>query len=188
MEWWMSIALGLGLAAACGFRVFVPLLVASVAAQTGHLELAGSFAWIGSPVALATFAAATALEMGAYYVPWVDNLLDTVAAPAAVIAGVVVSASVFTDMSPLLSWSLALVAGGGSAGVVQTATSVTRMASSALTGGLGNPIVSTLEAIGAALLSVVAILAPILAILAVVVLVVIFARKLLAYRPLPSPS
>lgn len=188
MEWWMSVGLGLGLAAACGFRVFVPLLVLSAASWTGHVELADGFSWLGSPVALATFGAATLLELGAYYVPWIDNLLDTLATPAAVVAGIVVSASAFTDMSPLFSWSLAVVAGGGSAAVVQTSTSVTRLASSALTGGLGNPVVSTLELIGSLLLSVLAFLAPILALGAVILLVVFAAHRLLVRRALPQVS
>ena len=188
MEWWMSVGLGLGLAAACGFRVFVPLLVASIAAQTGYLELSGSFGWIGSPVALVTFAAATGLEILAYYVPWFDNLLDTVATPASVIAGILVSASVFTDMNPLLSWTLAVVAGGGSAGFVQAATGFTRMASTAVTGGLGNPVVSTLEAIFSFFLSALALFAPLLAAFAVLAGMAWLARRWMVRRALPASS
>ena len=145
MEELLSICVGIGLAAACGFRVFVPLLIVSVASATGHLTLAPSFQWMGSYPALITFSVATAIEVGGYYVPWLDNLLDTMATPAAVVAGTLVSASVFTDISPFLKWTLAAVAGGGTAGIIQTGTVLTRAASSASTGGLANPLVATGE-------------------------------------------
>src|SRR5437868_2946043 len=122
MENVLAICMGLGLAAACGFRVFVPLLVMSIAVHSGHLHVASSFDWIGSNPALITFSLATALEIGAYYVPWLDNFLDTVATPAAIIAGTVVTASMVTDVSPYLRWTLAAIAGGGLAGAVQGTT------------------------------------------------------------------
>ena len=95
-----------------------------MAAQTGHLTLAGGFDWIGSKPALVVFAAATLLEVLAYYVPWIDNLLDVVAGPAAVVAGIVITASVVTDVDPLLRWSLAVIAGGGAAAATQGATTM----------------------------------------------------------------
>jgi hypothetical protein len=79
----LSIALGIGLAAAVGFRVFVPLLVASIAADTGHLHLADSFAWLGSPTALTMFAVAAVVEVMAYYLPGIDNVLDSLTTPLA---------------------------------------------------------------------------------------------------------
>ena len=145
MQELLSICVGIGLAAACGFRIFVPLLIVSIASTTGNLALAQPFQWMGTYPALVTFSVATALEVGAYYVPWIDNLLDTVATPAAVVAGTVVSASVFTDISPFLKWSLAAIAGGGTAGAIQTGTVLARAASSATTGGLGNAMVATGE-------------------------------------------
>src|SRR5512139_4220739 len=113
MESLLSICLGVGLSAACGFRVFIPLLVMNLAAQSGHMTLAQGFEWIGTPAAFATFAAAAVLEVAAYYVPWIDNLLDSIAGPAAVVAGTIITASGITDMSPLMKWTLAIVAGGG---------------------------------------------------------------------------
>src|SRR3990172_10017996 len=113
METLLSISIGLGLSAACGFRVFVPLLIMSIASLTGHLEISEEFRWIGSVPALAAFSTATALEIVAYYIPWLDHVLDTMATPAAVVAGVIASASVVTNLSPLVKWSLALIAGGG---------------------------------------------------------------------------
>jgi hypothetical protein len=163
MDLLLSACLGIGLAAACGFRIFVPLLVMSIAAQGGHLGLAGGFEWIGTRPALIAFAVATVLEVLAYYVPWLDHLLDTAAVPIAVVAGVVVTASVVTDVSPLLRWSLAVIAGGGAAGVVQATTTALRHVSTVTTLGFGNPVVATAEAGGSVLLSVMSLLAPVLA-------------------------
>jgi hypothetical protein len=177
METALAIALGLGLAAACGFRVFVPLLVVSAASLSGHLSLASGFEWIGSWPALIVFASATVLEIGAYYVPWLDNLLDTVATPAAVVAGIVVVASMVTDMSPWLQWSLAVIAGGGVAGAVQGGTVTTRAAASATTGGFGNAAVSTVEAGMSFGLSALSLALPFLALVAVVAILLFLARK-----------
>jgi len=163
----LSICLGLGLSAACGFRVFVPLLVVNLAARAGWVSLSGELAWMGDTGALWAFGVATVLEIGAYYVPWLDNLLDSVATPAAVVSGAVVTASVVTNVDPALKWMLAVIAGGGVAGVVQTATVGGRVLSSITTAGLGNPVVATLELVSSFLLSVVSILAPLLAVLLV---------------------
>lgn len=162
MEIALSIIAGIGLSAACGFRVFVPLLVMSIAANAGHLGLSPEFAWIGSVPALIAFAVATALEIAGYYIPAVDNALDTIATPAAVVAGVVVMASMVTDMSPFLKWTLAVIAGGGAAGAVQAATVVLRGKSTLGTLGLANPLLATVELGGSVVTSIVSILMPVL--------------------------
>ena len=99
----LSIVLGVGLAAATGFRVFLPMLIVGVAAYTGHLPLDGSFAWLATPSALTMLSVAALAEILAYYVPAVDNLLDTLATPAALVAGTIVSAAVTTDVPPMAS-------------------------------------------------------------------------------------
>ena len=170
MELVMSVGLGLGLAAACGFRVFVPLLVISAASYSGNVELGTGFEWLGSFPAVFAFASATAVEIVAYYVPWVDNLLDSVSGPAAVVAGTIVSASSFVDMDPFLKWSLAIVGGGGLAGLVKGSTTLVRGASTLTTGGVANPVVSTVEVGTSFVLSVVAMLLPLIALVAVVIL------------------
>lgn len=181
METIMALCIGLGLSAACGFRIFVPLLMMSLAAASGHLELAEGFEWIASPAAVTAFGAATVLEILAYYIPAVDNMLDSVAMPAAAIAGTVVTAAMVSDMSPFLAWSLAAIVGGGSALTVQSVTSVTRLASLGTTGGLGNPVVSTVEAAGATFLSLLTLLLPALAALMVLLLMIFAIRKLVAF-------
>jgi hypothetical protein len=168
----LSVGIGLGLSAACGFRVFVPLLVASLAAHGGYLPLAPGFEWVGTQPALYAFATATVLEILAYYIPWLDNALDAIATPAAVIAGILASAAVFTDMPPFLKWSLAIIAGGAAAGMVQGATGLARLKSTAVSGGLANPLVSTLELVASFVMAGVALMVPVVALLLVVALCV----------------
>jgi hypothetical protein len=178
----LSLALGVGLAAACGFRVFVPLLIAAVAARAGHLSLAPGFAWLASDGALLALGAATALEVLAYAVPWLDHLLDALATPAAVAAGSVASAAVFVDLPPVVRWAAALILGGGAAGAVQAGTVLARLKSTLFTGGAGNIVVALLELAGAALLSLLAILAPALVLIALVVLAGVLAQIVRARR------
>lgn len=159
----LSLGVGLGLAAACGFRIFLPLLALGAGARAELVPLAAGFEWLASTPALGAFAVATALEIGAYYVPWLDNLLDVAATPAAVAAGALASASVLTELPPLLQWSVALVGGGTAAGIVKGATSLLRLGSTATTGGVGNPAVATAEWLVAAIVAVLAILVPVLA-------------------------
>lgn len=162
MEFALSICLGIGLSAACGFRIFVPLLGVSMAALSGHLQLAEGFEWLGTWPAFACFLTATALEVGAYYIPWLDNLLDSIATPAAVVAGTIITASLMTDLSPMLQWTLAIIAGGGTAGVIQAGTTMVRGASTLTTGGLANFMVSTGEVVMSSALTVAAFVLPLI--------------------------
>ncbi len=165
----LGICIGIGLAASCGFRVFVPLLITSIAAYSGDVQLAHGFEWLATPEAITAFTIATVLEIAAYYVPWVDNLLDTIGAPLAGIAGTIMASSMITDVSPFLQWSLGIIAGGGTAAVTHVGFAAVRGASSALTGGLGNPVISTVENVGAVVMSILAILVPLLVVIGIVV-------------------
>lgn len=158
------------------------MLVMSIASHAGHLKLAEGFEWISSEAAIAAFAVATLLEVAAYYVPWVDNLLDSVAIPAAIIAGTLTTAAAAEGMSPFLQWSLAVIVGGGAAGTIQGVTTLTRLASTAVTGGLGNPILSTVEITSSVLLSTLAVVAPLLAVILVVVLITLAGRRIFRKR------
>ena len=192
MEAALSVALGIGLAAACGFRVFVPLLVTSIAAYAGWLPLSSGFEWIGTIPALIAFATATVIEVVAYYVTWLDHVLDVIASPAAVICGVVAAASVITDLPPLVRWTVAIIGGGGAAGLVQGATVLVRLKSAALTGGLANPLVATAELFGSAVTSLLSLLMPLAAVLLIALLcIAVFAMsgRFLFGRPMePPPS
>src|SRR6476646_10504376 len=155
-----SVALGIGLAAATGLRLFLPMLVMSVAAYTGHLPLSENFAWLGTAPALLLLGVAAIAEILAYYIPGVDNLLDTLATPAAFVAGTIVSAAVITDLPPMVKWAAAIIAGGGVAGLTQGVTATLRANSTIFTGGIGNMVLATLELGGALLVSLLALAAP----------------------------
>jgi uncharacterized protein DUF4126 len=174
----LSVALGIGLAAATGFRLFLPLLVLSVAAYTGHVSLNDSFAWLATPAALIMLGTAAVVEIAAFYIPGVDNLLDAVATPGAVVAGTIVSAAVMTDLPPMVKWTAAIIAGGGVAGITQGLTAMLRAKSTVLTGGVGNSAVATAELGSASLISLLALAAPLVA-LALVILFFWLAFRLL---------
>jgi hypothetical protein len=162
METILAVITGIGLSAACGFRVFVPLLALNLASMYGYLNLAPGFDWIGGYYATIAFASATILEIIAYYIPWLDNVMDTIASPVSIIAGTIATASVITDLPPSIKWMLAIIAGGGIAGIIQGATAALRAKSSLFTGGLGNPFVATAELAGSAIIALLAIIIPII--------------------------
>lgn len=167
LESLLSIALGIGLAAAAGFRIFVPLLAAGIAARTGFLPLTDGFQWLGSTPALLMLGTAAVVEVLAYYIPGVDHLLDVVAGPAAVGAGVVASASVMADIPQAVMWPLAIIAGGGVAGLTKGTTALLRAKSGVMTAGLANPVVATVETVGATGIAVLALVVPLLCLAAI---------------------
>jgi len=177
-----SILLGIGLSAAVGFRLFIPFLLISVASRFGLMELSSGFEWLGSTPALILLGTATVLEVGAYFIPFFDNLLDTIATPAAVICGTIVMASTVVEMDPLIKWTMAVIAGGGTAGLIKGATATTRAASSATTGGIANPIVNMVETGGSIVMTVLAIFIPIIAGVAAVLIIIYLIRKWRQFR------
>ena len=184
----LSIALGIGLAAATGFRVFLPMLITSAAAYSGHLPLGENFAWLGTAPALAMLGVAAVVEILAYYIPGVDNLLDTLATPAAFVAGTIVSAAVMADVSPMLKWTTAIIAGGGIAGVTQGVTALLRAKSTMFTAGVGNPVIATAELGGSLLVSLLALAAPIIAVVVVAVFLWLAIRLIRKLTRRASPA
>ena len=173
METILGLCIGIGLSAACGFRIFVPLLVMSVASLMGWFEPMKGFEWLAMPSVCIALAVATVCEITAYYIPWVDNALDTISTPAAMIAGTLTTMAVSSgEMSQFASWAAAIIIGGGTAGAVQMSTVAVRGLSTATTGGIANPVVSTGEWIGAFLLSVLSLLVPVLVVIVVLIMVV----------------
>jgi hypothetical protein len=178
MEQILSVLIGIALSATCGFRIFVPLLGMSIAYHAGALNFAPGFAWIGSWPATIAFGIAMVLEIAAYYIPWLDNLLDTIATPAAIVAGTIATASMVGDVTPFFRWSLAIIAGGGVAGLIQGSTVALRGASTASTGGIANPAVSSAELAASVVGTVLSILAPYVAIILVAFLLSLIMRRL----------
>ena len=182
VELLFSLLLGLGLSAATGLRVFLPALIASVAAQQGLISPAEGFAWLASWPAIIVFATASVLEIASYYVPWLDNALDTIAVPAAVIAGGLIATSFFQIESEALQWILGMIAGGAAAGSIQTGTTLLRGMSTASTGGLANPLVATGENLGAFFLSLLSVVAPALALVSLLAIVFLAWRRYSKYK------
>lgn len=173
----LSLVMGLGLSACCGFRVFVPLLAASIATKLGLLHLGSGFQWMSSTPALICFGAATIFEIAGYYIPFIDNILDTIMTPASVIAGTLLTASaIIPDLDPMLKWGLGIIVGGGSAGIIQAGTALTRATATATTAGVANPVVATVEHILAIVGSVFSVLVPfvIAGIVCIVIVVMLF--------------
>lgn len=179
----ISICLGIGLAASVGFRVFLPLFALSLASYFNVWDLNESWQWIGSLAALVTLGVATVVEIFAYYIPYVDNLLDTISVPLAAFAGTIVMMSTVVDLSPVITWALAIIAGAGTASAISGTSGATRLASTASTGGLGNPIVSTVETGTAVTMSLVSIFFPMLAIVLVVFILVIIFKVYRKFKP-----
>lgn len=171
-----AIALGIGLSASSGFRVFIPLLVASIAARVGLLPLGESFAWMGSIPAIICFGVAAITEVMAYYIPFVDNLLDTIATPLSVVAGTLLMTSVFPAETEWIRWIMGFVVGGGAAASIQSVSTMSRITSTSFTGGFANPAVSTGEGIAATGFSIVSIFAPIIVAVTVIIIIIILLR------------
>ncbi len=179
----ISIFLGIGLAASVGFRVFVPLFVLSLATYFDAIPINESWEWIGSFAAVIALGVATVVEIFAYYIPYIDNILDTIAVPLAAIAGTAVMVSTVADLSPVITWALAIIAGGGTAAAVAGSSGATRLTSTATTGGVANPIVSTVETGTSIIMSVLSIFIPVIAFLLVVVIFYIIFRLYKKIRP-----
>lgn len=183
----ISIFLGIGLAASVGFRVFLPLFALSLASYFNVWELNDSWQWIGSLAAVITLGVATLVEIFAYFIPWVDNLLDSFAVPLAAIAGTAVMVSTVADLDPVVTWSLAIIAGGGTATAIKGAGAAGRLASTATTGGMANPLVSTVETGTALAVSTASIFAPVLAIVMVIIILIIIFMIYRKLRPKANP-
>ena len=178
----MATLMGISLAAASGFRVFLPPFLLSVAARLDivwflELDLVGTqFEFFTSTLAIVVLGIATVAEFAGFYAPWIDNALDTVATPASILAGVAMTAIVLEGTDPIIQWVVAIVAGGGVAATIQSATVATRSLSSTFTFGLGNSAVATGENVASVALTLIAILIPFISAFVVILLVALLVR------------
>ncbi|GAB3715276.1 hypothetical protein GCM10027592_55710 [Spirosoma flavus] len=182
IEWFVSACIGVGLAACCGFRVFVPLLIASIATKLGIIGTVSGYEWINGWPVLLGLSVATIFELGAYYIPWLDNLLDAIATPASIIAGTLLSTSFLHIDDDVLRWGLGLMLGGSSAGIIQAGTSLLRLGSTATTGGTANPVIATGENVASVGLSLFTIFLPLIAIVLIFVVLFFVLSRLIAKR------
>lgn len=140
-----------------------------------------NFEWLSGLPVLITTGIATIVEVLAYYIPFIDHLLDTISVPMATIAGSVLFASQFADLGTFPQWALALIAGGGTAATISSGFAGLRAASTATTGGLGNSVVGTAETAGSGIMTFLAIAAPVIAgicAIAIVISIVFFGRRI----------
>lgn len=170
----ISAFIGIGLAAATGFRIFLPMFVVSLASYMGWIPMNGSFEWLSGLPTLIAIGIAMMVEILAYYIPFVDHLLDTISIPLATLAGSVMFASQFADIGTFPQWALALIAGGGTAAAISSGFAGTRAASTATTGGFGNSVVATTETAGAGIMSVLALAAPVIAFIVAIIFIIAF--------------
>ena len=180
----MAVLVGVGLSAACGFRVFLPMLLMSSGSYAGYLKLGQGMAWAGSGLALTAFGVAALVEVIGYLIPWVDHALDAVSVPLSMAAGTVLTASLFTEIDPMYRWSLALFAGGGTAGGVRATLATVRVSSTATTGGIANPLLGLAEGLISVIMTILALVVPILAILLLFVLALVMIRVVRRFRSL----
>lgn len=166
-DWILGLFLGVGLAASVGFRVFVPLFLLSLATYFGIIPLNDNWNWIASKSAIILLGIATIVEVFAYFIPFIDNLLDTIALPLATVAGTLVVVATSADLSPVVTWALAIIAGGGTAATIKGITTTTRATSSVSTAGVANPIIAGAETASAGVLSIVSLFLPVLGIILV---------------------
>lgn len=177
MDYIFAILVGVGLSISAGFRVFTPMLLASIAAKLGWLPLATGFEWLGSNVAFVALALATILEIISYYVPMFDNLIRGLATPLAAVAGTLMTVAVIgTENAEFLSWGLAFVTGGGAATVTSLTNTAVRGTTTVTTAGVANPVVSLIEDVSAVVLPIVTIIAPIVVIVLIVVVAWLFMK------------
>ncbi|MFZ1319953.1 MAG: DUF4126 domain-containing protein [Ignavibacteria bacterium] len=177
-----GILLGIGLSAAAGFRVFLPLLITNIASMLGYVNLTGGFEWMGGWIAFTAFTVAAIIEISAYYIPWLDNLLDTISGPLAMIAGTVLTASFLTEANPLLQWVLGIIVGGGTAGIVKVGASAARLTSTATTGGAGNAVVATGENVMSVVTAILSFIIPFITAFLVFLIVIYLIRKFVAIK------
>jgi len=180
----LELTLGITLSASAGFRVFLPPLILGLAAFFGHIQLGTDFQWASSPEALILLGIATVAEIIAYYIPVIDNVLDTVKIPLAIAIGTLLTANSLGDLDPVVQWTVAIIAGGGASGAIATLNGLTRVGLTGLTGGLTNFLLATAESIGATALTLIVILVPILAPFALLLLISLGIYLVLNYQKL----
>lgn len=182
----VSIIIGIGLAASVGFRIFVPLFALSLASFYGIIPLNETWQWVGSSTAILILGIATLVEILAYFIPWLDNLLDTIAVPLAAVAGTAVMVATVSNLDPTITWALAIIAGGGTATAIKGSTSTTRLASTATTAGIANPVISTVETGTSIVMAVLAIFLPIVALILVFIIVWLLFKVFKLIKPSKS--
>jgi hypothetical protein len=185
ISWLPGLLLGVAFSAASGFRIFIPLLVSNLSAKFGLVTLSNNFDWMLSDTTTMILIVASIVEIVSYYVAFIDNLLDSLALPASVVAGTLLTTQFLKIDDPTLQWALGILAGGGVAGTIQAGTSFTRLISTKFTGGVGNSFFSTFENIVSLAISLMSLWIPLIIGLIAIVLVFWMLYKMITKRKKP---
>ena len=167
-----QVAMGIGLAASAGLRAFLPLLVISIAGKVGWVPLADRFEWLATWPAVIVFGVAVVMELLSDKIPLIDNLLDTLQVWIKPVVGALLAVAVLTELEPLPATVLGIMAGASSAGIVHIVKAKARLLSSALTAGIGNPILSLIEDIVALIGSILSVIVPFLIVVVVALAII----------------
>jgi hypothetical protein len=165
-----QLAMGFALAACVGLRAFLPLFLAGLAARGGYVDLGASFQWMESTPALVVFGSAVVFEILADKIPLLDHALHAAEAFVKPAAATILAASLLTNLDPLTAMTLGLIGGGTVAGAVHALKGTARIASTATTGGLANPLLSLVDDVLATAGTLLAFVVPLLAVLLLLVL------------------
>jgi hypothetical protein len=186
ITWIPGLLLGVALSAGSGFRVFIPLLVSNLAAKFGLVSVSDNFGWMISNTATFVLIVASVAEIASYYIAFIDNLLDSIALPASVVAGTLLTTQFLKIEDPTLQWGLGILAGGGVAGTIQSGTSLIRLGSTKFTGGIGNSFFSTFENILSVGISLISLWIPLIMGVLAIMLVFWMLKKLFSKPSKPT--
>lgn len=163
-----SIFLGATLAAAAGFRAFLPLFILGLLERfelLGQFTLGDNLQWLMSNPGLICLGAATVLEIAADKIPAVDSALDslmTFVRPGAGGLGVI---AVLSAHNPLMAYVAGIVLAGGATLPIHLGKTALRLGSHMTTGGFGSPALSCAEDVAAGGTVTLAALLPVFAVI-----------------------
>ena len=184
-SYWLALAAGVGIAAACGLRAFLPLLILGLASRFLHLQLDPHVRWLASDPALVALGAATVLELAGDKIPIVDHFLDAIGLALRPAAAWLGAYAVLVQWPEPWGAIVALILGTGALGLTLLHAKL-RLGSTVFTGGAANPVISVAEDLFTLLLVALALLAPLFVLVLVAFWLFTIVRRR-RRREAPSP-
>ena len=160
IEGLLNLASAFGLSTSAGLNAYIPMLVLALLARfTRLVELGEPWSALTSWWIIGLLVVLLSVDVLADKIPAIDTVNDVIQTLVRPTAGAIVFAATTQntiDLHPVLGFACGVVLAGG----VHLAKSGGRPVVTATTGGVGNPIVSTIEEIVATLVSLAAIIFP----------------------------
>jgi len=156
----LSLSMAFGLSTSAGLNAYIPLLTIALVDRLtdGLIDLQGPWVWLSNWWTIGVLAVLLVIEVLADKIPAVDtanDVVQTVIRPAA--GAILFAASTRAiGLHPVLAAICGVILAGG----VHAVKAGGRPVVTATTGGVGNPILSTLEDILSAVTSFIAVVAP----------------------------